>query len=189
MVRRYIETAVLIFITAVLYWLGFEFQGWLFQFTEHVPGVNWFYLPAGLRVLFVLVAGLSGAVGIFAATIVINLLYMKDMQITVLVVTAVASGFGAWFALLLMRWRGQIDAGLTVLNSASLTQYALIYALFNAIFHQVVWWALKRDGASFMVDVWPMFVGDLLGALFFLYALKVVLKLKSPAASPNLIGR
>jgi hypothetical protein len=29
------------------------------------------------------------------------------------------------------------------------------------------------------VDVWPMFVGDLLGALFFLYALKVVPKFKS----------
>lgn len=179
MVRRQIETAFLIFLAAVLYWLGYEFQGWLFQFTEHVSGVNWFYLPAGLRVVFVLVAGLNGAWGIFAATIVINLLHMEDMNGTVLLLTAVASGFGAWFALLLMRWRGQIDADLMVLTSSVLIQYALIYALLNAVFHQVVWWAFQRDGASFIVDVWPMFVGDVLGALFFLYALKGLLKLKS----------
>ncbi|MEN9842930.1 MAG: hypothetical protein RLZZ612_759, partial [Pseudomonadota bacterium] len=60
-----IEGAILIAITAVLYWLCYELQGMLFQFTEHIPGVNWFYLPAGLRVLFVLVAGIYGAVGIF----------------------------------------------------------------------------------------------------------------------------
>lgn len=179
MEKQHIETAVLIFLSAVLYWLGYEFQGWLFHFTEHVPGVHWVYLPAGLRVVFVLVAGLNGALGIFAATVVINLLYMKDLNTTVLLLTAVASGFGAWFALLLMRWRGQIDVGLTVLTSAGLIQYALIYALFNAFFHQVVWWAFQHDGAIFMVDVWPMFVGDLLGALFFLYALKVVFKFKS----------
>ena len=177
--KQQIETAVLIFSSAVLYWSGYEFQGWLFQFTEHVPGVNWFYLPAGLRVVFVLVAGLSGALGIFAATVVINLLHMKDLNGAVLLLTAVASGFGAWFALLLMRWRGQIDVGLTVLTSAVLIQYSLIYAVFNAFFHQAVWWIFQRDGAIFMVDVWPMFVGDLLGALFFLYALKLGLKFKS----------
>jgi hypothetical protein len=179
MVRAKTETAVLITLTAVLYWLGYEFQGWLFQFTEHVPGVNWFYLPAGLRVVFILVAGLNGALGIFAATIAINLMHTEDMSLAVLLLTAVASGFGAWFALMLMRWRGQIDASLMVLTSAVLIQYALIYALFNAVLHQVVWWALQRDGARFMVDVWPMFVGDLLGALFFLYALKGLIKLKS----------
>ena len=175
MVRPKTETAVLIFLAAVLYWLGFEFQGWLFQFTEHVPGVNWFYLPAGLRVVFILVAGLNGALGIFAATIVINTMYMEDMNLAVVLLTAVASGFGAWFALMLMRWLGQIDAGLTRLTSAVLIQYALIYALFNAVFHQVVWWAMQRDGARFMVDVWPMFVGNALGALLMLYGMKFVI--------------
>ena len=40
MVRPKTETAVLIFLAAILYWLGYQFQGWLFQFTEHVPGVK-----------------------------------------------------------------------------------------------------------------------------------------------------
>ena len=176
--KHQFEIAALVLVSAVLYWLSYELQAWLFQFTEHVPGVNWFYLPAGLRVMLVLVAGLYGALGIFTATIVIDLLHTKDLNGIVLLLTAVASGFGAWGALWLMRWRGLIDAGLTQLTSTSLIQYALIYSLLNALFHQAVWSAFHRDGAMFMVDVWPMFVGDLLGALFFLYVLKIGLELR-----------
>ena len=177
-----LEAAILISVTAVLYWLGFELQGLLFQFTEHIPGVNWFYLPAGLRVLFVLVAGIYGAVGIFAATIVIDLLHMQDLNGILLLLTAVASGFGAWAALLLLRWKGVIAEGLQGLTVAALFQFALVYAVFNSVFHQVTWWVFKREGSLLMVDIWPMFVGDLLGAVVFLYGFKLALALKRKSA-------
>ena len=177
-----LEAAILILVTAVLYWLGFELQGLLFQFTEHIPGVNWFYLPAGLRVLFVLVAGIYGAVGIFAATIVIDLLHMQDLNGILLLLTAVASGFGAWAALLLLRWKGVIAEGLQGLTVAALFQFALVYAVFNSVFHQVTWWVFKREGSLLMVDIWPMFVGDLLGAVVFLYGFKLALAMKRKSA-------
>lgn len=173
--REAIEAAILIAITAILYWLGFELQGLLFQFTEHIPGVNWFYLPAGLRVLFVLVAGIYGAVGIFAATVVINLMHMKDLSGVLLLVSAVASGFGAWVALWVLRWRGLIAPGLQGLTATGLLQFACVYAAFNALFHQVTWLAFNREGSLLTVDIWPMFVGDLLGALTFLYLWKFAL--------------
>ena len=94
-----VEAIVLIFISALLYWAGFQLQNWLFSFTEHIPGVNWFYLPSGLRVLLVMVAGVFGAIGICLATVVINLIYNPDIRGLMLVSTALASGFGAWVAL------------------------------------------------------------------------------------------
>lgn len=177
--RYAIETAVLVMISAGLYWLGFEVQTWLFQFSEHVAGVNWFYLPAGLRVLLVLVLGMNGAIGIVLASVVINLQHMQDLNGPILVLTALASGLGAWFALAFMRWKEVISASLSGLTSAAMLQYALLYSALNAFFHQSVWWLFKREGAMFMVDVWPMFVGDLLGAAVFLYGLKIVLQLRS----------
>jgi hypothetical protein len=181
-----LEAAFLISATAVLYWLGFEVQGLLFQFTEHIPGVNWFYLPAGLRVLFVLVAGIYGAVGIFAATIVIDLLHMQDLNGILLLLTAAASGFGAWAALLLLRWKGVIAEGLQGLTVAALFQFALVYAVFNSVFHQVTWWVFKREGSLLTVDIWPMFVGDLLGALAFLYLWKVVMTASKSKGLPQI---
>ncbi|MFM7012709.1 MAG: hypothetical protein ACKO0Z_25840 [Betaproteobacteria bacterium] len=183
--REAIEGAILIAITAGLYWLGYELQGLLFQFTEHIPGVNWFYLPAGLRVLFVLVAGIYGAVGIFAATVVIDLMHMQDLSGALLLLTAAASGFGAWVALWVLRWRGLIAPGLQGLTVAGLLQFACVYATFNALFHQVTWWAFKREGSLLTVDIWPMFVGDLLGALAFLYLWKFAMMAKRSAGLPR----
>ena len=183
--REAIEGAILIAITAIFYWLGYELQGLMFQFTEHIPGVNWFYLPAGLRVLFVLVAGIYGAVGIFAATIVIDLLHMQDLNGILLLLTAVASGFGAWAALLLLRWKGVIAEGLQGLTVAALFQFALVYAVFNSVFHQVTWWVFKREGVVMMIDIWPMFVGDLLGALAFLYGWKLLLMASKSKGLPQ----
>ena len=173
-----IEAIVLVLISAILYWGGFEVQGWLFSFTEHIPGVNWFYLPSGLRVLLVMVAGAFGATGIFLATIVIDLMHMPDIRGVMMLATALASGFGAWVALWLLRWKGVISAGLTDLTAVALLQFALLFSVFNALFHQTVWLLSNRSGSLFMVDVWPMFVGDLLGAIFFLYGLKLALRLK-----------
>jgi len=173
-----VEATVLVSISAFLYWAGFELQGWLFSFTEHIPGVNWFYLPSGLRVLLVMVAGAFGATGIFLATILIDLLHMPDIRGPMLMATALASGFGAWVALWMLRWKGVIAEGLTGLTSLALLQFALLFSIFNALFHQAVWLITNRRGSLFMVDVWPMFVGDLLGATAFLYGLKLVLRLK-----------
>lgn len=173
-----IEAIVITLVSALLYWAGFEVQGWLFSFTEHIPGVNWFYLPSGLRVLLVMVAGVFGATGIFLATIVIDLMHMPDIHGAMMVATALASGFGAWVALWVLRWRGVIAEGLTGLTSVALLQFALLFSVFNALFHQMVWLITNRSGSLFMVDIWPMFVGDLLGATAFLYGLKLVLSFK-----------
>jgi len=174
--RKTIEATTLVAITAVLYWLGFELQSWMFQFTEYVPGVHWFYFPAGLRVLFVLVAGIYGAVGICVATFWIDLLYARHSNVEMLLLTAVASGFGAWSALWLLRWRGVIAEGLQGLTGAALMQFALIYALLNALIHQISWWAFQREGSLLMVDIWPMLVGDLLGSMAFLYFCKLIFR-------------
>lgn len=180
-----VEAIVLVVVSAILYWAGFEVQGWLFSFTEHIPGVNWFYLPSGLRVLLVMVAGAFGATGIFLATIVIDLMHMPDIRGVMMLATALASGFGAWVALWLLRWKGLIAEGLTGLTTVALLQFSVLFSVFNALFHQSVWLLSKRDGSLFMVDVWPMFVGDLLGAIAFLYALKLVLSLKKARASDD----
>lgn len=180
-----VEAVVLVGISAFLYWAGFEVQGWLFSFTEHIPGVNWFYLPSGLRVLLVMVAGAFGATGIFLATIVIDLMHMPDIRGSMMLATALASGFGAWVALWLLRRIGVISEGLTGLTTVALLQFALLFSIFNALFHQTVWLISNRSGSLFMVDVWPMFVGDLLGATAFLYGLKLVLSLKRARSSDD----
>ena len=44
----------------------------LFKAAEHVPGINWVYLPAGIRLLATLLFGFSGAVGLLLASWFVN---------------------------------------------------------------------------------------------------------------------
>ena len=58
---QYSRFALFTVIGAVL-WLGFlPFYDWLFSWTEHVPGINWVYLPHGVRMMLVLLLGAAGA--------------------------------------------------------------------------------------------------------------------------------
>ncbi|MEJ5895689.1 hypothetical protein WIT60_02375 [Aquabacterium sp. G14] len=47
----------------------------LFRASEHVPGINWVYLPAGVRLLATLLFGFSGAVGLLLAAWCVNFWY------------------------------------------------------------------------------------------------------------------
>jgi hypothetical protein len=173
--RHFIEVSVLVTISALLYWLGFEIQDLLFKFTEFIPGVNWFYLPAGLRVLLVLVADVYGSVGITVATLIIDVLHMTDIQGMDLLFTPIVSGFGPLLAMrLALRQRNRL--GHRQFNAYQLLQFALVYALLNASLHQFVWWLFQRKASFALTDVWPMFIGDLTGALAFLYGWKLSMR-------------
>lgn len=169
-----LEAFILIVISGLLYWGGFEIQGVLFKFTEFIPGVNWFYLPAGLRVVLVIVAGVYGAIGITVATLIIDLIHMQDLQGFTLLFTPIVSGFGPLLAMhIVLRQRD--EHGNPKFNAIQLIQFGLVYAILNAALHQFVWWYFQRKASVALIDIWPMFIGDLTGALAFLYGWKFVM--------------
>jgi hypothetical protein len=83
------------------------------------------------------------------------------------------------------------------LSAQSLLQFVLAYAAANALTHHLVWWALERPGSDPLVDTWPMFVGDAIGALVILYTLKLMLptlfawagRFRKPQAKTGPAGR
>ena len=60
-------------VSALLYAVLFFANDWLTQYLVAAPGVNWIYLPAGLRLFLVLIFGFSGALGIAISSIFITL--------------------------------------------------------------------------------------------------------------------
>ena len=48
---------------------------WLFTRLEFVPGINWIYLPAGMRLLCVLLFGNAGAIGLLLVSWLVCFFY------------------------------------------------------------------------------------------------------------------
>lgn len=180
--QKFHEVVILTAAAMALYVFGFWLQSVIFQFTEHLPGVNWFYLPAGFRVVLVFVMGIHGAIGVALASLLIDLYYYTEFSTAKVILTAFASGFSPWIVLLFLhrfsdRWHADQDA----LRWVDLMNFALLYAMVNAASHQLVWQISEAANHVWWIDLWPMFVGDLTGASAMLLLARALLRQRSQA--------
>ena len=138
----------------------------LLRGTEVTQGVNWLYLPAGLRMCYVLVLPIQGTLAIFLATV---LMALRDPSLTPLL--AVANGLitaaGPVLARTVAIQRMGLDRNLANLNSRMLWALAALFGLFTTTLHQAFFAAIGRESAYL-----SMWIGDTLGCVLCLYGLK-----------------
>jgi hypothetical protein len=153
----------------------------LFSWTEYVSGINWLYLPHGLRMMLVLLFGVAGACGF---TIGAQLLRWADLDgitpnplidFPVIFVPAIAA-YGA--ALLTIRaWPGRalllrVGQGIPAIDGRRLVLLAFVSAILNSAGHAAVRVIYGKEHQSIDDQFLIMFIGDFFGALLLLYALK-----------------
>ncbi len=154
-------------VCALIYALLFYANDWLTGFLEAAPGVNWIYLPAGLRLFLVLIFGLSGAVGIATASTLITLGRDLDDNIISIVGIGLISGFGPYLARLLVIRNLKINTDLSNLNAQMIAISVLVFALLSTGLHQL-WFVLMGIPSGSLSNAIAMLIGDVLGALLFI---------------------
>jgi hypothetical protein len=179
--RILIETAALVLISAMLFVGFFHVNNWVFSDLEYRHGVNWVFLPAGFRVILVLVMGLPASIGIMLGTWFIDSTGPETSPYVMTMLNGVVSGFTPWLVMKVLDQGERFGLHLQELTSVKLMEFTLIYAACNAVLHQLSWWLRDHNSINLWVDLWPMFIGDAVGALLMLYAFKGLLGLlKSP---------
>ncbi len=164
-------------ISALAYSALFYFNSWLTNELVFSLGVNWIYLPAGLRLFLTLIFGLPGAIGISIASFLISYYGEFPHDLTVCIGIGLISGFAPYLARIFVFSNLRLDSDLSNLNLPKLVACILIYALLSAGLHQ--WWfsaaALENTGSvnHFLV----MFIGDVLGSLLLISLIKCIIDL------------
>jgi len=74
-----------------------------------------------------------------------------------------------------LQHKGWLAPHIMSMSAQRLLQMTLIFSAASAISHQLLWWLFERPDANIWVDVWPMFIGNALGALLMLYGFKFAL--------------
>ena len=150
---------------------------WLLASTQYGKGVHWVYVPAGLRLIFVLIMPWAGALGISLAAFVMAL---RDPELTMAL--AALNGGVTGIAPVLARQvavtRMGLSDDLSELNWLKLIKLCVLFGLFSSTCHQAFFAWLGRDAGLFAGAI-PMFVGDTLGAIVCLYLMKTALSLRS----------
>ncbi|WP_353239249.1 hypothetical protein [Limnohabitans sp.] len=174
-VRFLFEQTALAFTSAVLFVLFFKLNSWVFAIFAYSEGISWVFLPEGFRVILVLVLGLPGAVGLMLGTWFIDgALFSADTWLLPFL-NGVVSGLTPWVVMKYMRHKGWLAPHIMSMTAQRLLQMTLIFSAASAISHQLLWSLFERPETNVLVDVWPMFVGNALGALLMLYGFKFAL--------------
>lgn len=173
---RYLaEQAALALTSAVLYVTFYEFNDWIFSAFQYSDGINWIFLPAGFRVILVLTMGLPGALGLMMGSWFIDNAAMAGTTWFFPFINGVVSGLTPWLVMKYLMRLGWVAPQLGQMTAPMLLQMTIIFSAASAMSDQLVWWSLEKPDANIWVDVWPMFVGNALGALLMLYGMKFVI--------------
>jgi hypothetical protein len=139
---------------------------------EFVRGMNWIYLPAGIRLLCTLLFGGAGAVGIFIGSWFMSSVYFFPDDPMRAFGGSMASALAPYFIYQAAQQIYGLKASLANLNAKRLLLLALAYSIANPVLHNMWLFLIGQNvGMGFFV----MVLGDLLGTLIILYSVKIIL--------------
>lgn len=169
-------------VTALSYYLFFELNRFIFSPFEYTQAVDWVFLPSGIRLLFILLFGYTGAVGIIISSIVLCHTHYFPGDLVTCLGAGLISGLSPLIAYhLCTRW---LDLGnnLEKLNPAILLKLAAAFGIVSAALHQA-WYSLRGVTELALGPLAVMSMGDFLGSLIILYLAHFALRFFSSQQS------
>lgn len=161
--------------SALSYYAVFQLNFFLFDWLEFSNGVNWIFLPSGLRLLIILVLNTQGAVGIMVGSAFINYTQGTSEDHVFNLVTGVISGGAPWLARILSEDMLKLETNLTGLTSQGLFKLSVLFAAISATTHQI-WYFWVGRTENFVASTLAMAMGDWLGTVLILSVATLVLK-------------
>lgn len=162
--------------TAALFLFSLLINELIFGYLEFTRGVNWIYLPAGVRLLCLLLFGGWGAIGILLVSWITSFLYYfpEPEQFLRPFGGGIISAFAPYLIYKLAQFRFGLTASLSNLTSNRLLGCIFAYAFAGSFLHHVFFFALGTD-ENILISFFAMFIGDLTGTLLVVYIFKAFL--------------
>jgi hypothetical protein len=160
-----------VLISALLYSALFFFNDWLTETLKYDLGVSWIYLPAGLRLLLILIFGLAGAIGIAAASFAISYFGVFPPDLLTCIGIGLISGFAPLFAKWAVVSNTYISNDLSNLSMQKILLCIVVYALMSSGFHQY-WFELRDLESGSLNHFLVMFIGDVAGSILLIALIK-----------------
>ena len=149
----------------------------LFTHLQFAPGINFIYLPAGVRLLSVLLFAEAGAIGLLIASWYICFFYFFPDDPLRSFVGGILASLAPYLAYRALLASG-IGASLRGMSGQRLFYFALLFSVMSPAMHHA-WFALT-GGQDLLHGFIVMFIGDLAGTLIVLYGARLALNVFWP---------
>lgn len=175
------EQFTMVVATIVLFLAMLALNEWLFRHLEFAPGINWVYLPAGMRLLCTLLFAEAGAIGLLIVSWGVSFLVFFPNDFTRAFVGGILAALAPYLVYRIARRAWGLHASLANLTPRRLLVLSVAYAVASPLLHHA-WFALQGQD-DLLRGFAAMFVGDLAGTLIVIYGVKLLLAL-APRRAP-----
>ncbi|MFC5459608.1 hypothetical protein [Massilia niabensis] len=149
----------------------------LFIRLEQSSGVNWVFLPAGVRLLATLLFGFAGFVGLLLASLYLNFHHFAFEDVRA-ASGAVAAAGGPYLAYLFAKHWFDLGPRLRNLTAQRLLLTGVLCGVVSPVSHHAFMWV--QTGLVDWTALVAMITGDIVGILIVLYIAKGLITLTDP---------
>lgn len=167
--------AMMVIATMMLFVALLAINEWLFTRFEFARGINWIYLPAGVRLLSTLLFAEAGAVGLLLVSWLVCFFYFFPDDLSRSFVGGILATLTPYLIYRAAQHEYGLHASLANLTPKRLLILSVTYSVASPLLHHI-WFALQGQ-QGIMHGFLTMFVGDLMGTLLVIYTVKVALSL------------
>lgn len=137
--------------------------------------VNYFYLPAGVNVIAMLVCGYAGAVGVGVGSLAWNLIHKNVDYVSALSLSGAPILSCAASLLLHEKLSGRAaDSDWRIPSVRDLLTSVTIYSLMNGLVHHLIFPYIFGDKNFSLISLIQMCLGDFMGAVFLFVCLNIL---------------
>ena len=141
--------------------------------------ISWIFLPAGLRLFFILVYRHQALVGLFIGSLLAAVHLTQETLSPFTLLLALASTLNPLMALYAVeKWSSHFSLTLENLGLEAIMSLAIIQAFFGTTLHHLIFLGFgKTLHENFLGELLTMFFGDLFGIVIMMGLLTLSLKL------------
>jgi hypothetical protein len=165
--------------TMVMFAVALGLNELLFTRLEFTAGINWIYLPAGMRLLCTLLFAEAGAVGLLVVSWLVCFFYFFPNDPVRSFVGGILSAVAPYGVYLVARHVYGLKASLANLSPMNLLQCALMFSVASPLLHHL-WFAFYEHKPDLMRSFVAMVTGDFSGTLIVLYTARFLLRRAQP---------
>ena len=145
---------------------------------EQTTGVNWVFLPAGVRLLSTLLFGFAGFIGLLLASLYLNFYHFAFPDEVRAMSGAIAAAIGPYLAYLFAKHWFDLGPRLKNLTAQRLLFTGVLCGIVSPGFHHAFMWV--QTGLVDWTALVAMITGDIVGILIVLSIAKRLLTLTDP---------
>lgn len=167
-----VNAFICIFGVATAWVLLFRLNTVIFSYFETSKFINWIFIPAGVRLISVLLFGLYGVAGLFVGALITGT--QANLDANTIIAISLISAINPYLAINVTRYCLKVDKLMQGLNAKQLLTISFFAALFNGLSHNLYFHLYIKK--SCILNFINMFVGDFIGSLIVLYTFALSIK-------------